>query len=332
MRHHPRRSTYGIPVFIKLVAILLLSALSVRPAESAYKGEYPYRAAATVGMVADIVKAVAGEKAEVTQIIGAGVDPHVYNPTRGDLAVLLRSDAIFYAGLLLEGQMVDILAKISRRRPVYAVTEKIPATYLIGGAGSGHHDPHVWMDVGGWRHAVTVVADALSAFDPANTADYRKNAAAYQEELDKLDEYARRVISSIPAGQRILVTAHDAFNYLGRAYGIEVLGIQGLSTESEAGLKDINRIVDELVRRKIPAVFVETSVSDKNVKALLEGTAARGHRVIIGGELFSDAMGARGTYEGTYIGMIDHNVTIIAEALGGRAPEKGMQGRLTRKP
>ncbi|MGD9877811.1 metal ABC transporter solute-binding protein, Zn/Mn family, partial [Desulfococcus sp.] len=154
-------------------------------------------------------------------------------------------------------------------------------------------------------------------------------AEAYLSNLKTLDDYVRKVIASIPENQRVMITAHDAFSYFGRAYDIEVMGIQGLSTESEAGLKDINRIVDELVRRRIPAVFVETSVSDKNVKALIEGARSRGHSVRIGGTLFSDAMGKAGTYEGTYIGMIDHNATVIARALGGDAPQTGMQGKLT---
>ena len=294
-----------------------------------YKGKYPIRAGATVGMVADIVREVAGERAAVTNIIGSGVDPHVYSPTRSDVAVLLKSDIIFYAGLLLEGQMADILVKVSRKRPVYAVTELLQQDYLIHDAATAHNDPHVWMDVQGWMKAVLVVADAMVAFDPTHAEEYRQRAAAYQERLKRLDDYAKAAIASIPDGQRVLVTAHDAFNYMGRAYGIEVMGIQGLSTESEAGLKDINRLVDTLVDRRIPAVFVETSVSDKNVKALIEGAASRGHKVIIGGELFSDAMGPSGTYEGTYEGMIDHNVTVITRALGGSSPAAGMQGKLT---
>jgi manganese/zinc/iron transport system substrate-binding protein len=310
-------------VFI-LVALMLWST----PSHGAYDGDYPYRIGATVGMVGDIAKAVAGEKGEVDFVIGAGVDPHIYNPTRSDVATLLRSDIIFYAGLLLEGQMSDVLAKISRKRPVYAVTELLQGDFLIHDTATGHSDPHVWMDVGGWMKAVEAVAGALEAFDPANGAFYRQNAAAYLKQLQALDDYARQVMASIPEKQRVLVTAHDAFGYLGRAYHIEVMGIQGLSTESEAGLKDINRIVDELVRRRIPAVFVESSVSDKNVKALIEGARSRGHTVKIGGELFSDAMGPSGTYEGSYIGMIDHNVTTIARALGGDAPPAGMQGRL----
>ncbi len=283
----------------------------------------------TVGMVADIVREVAGDKAKVKNIIGSGVDPHVYNPTRSDVAVLLKSDIIFYSGLLLEGQMSDILVKMSRKRPVYAVTELLKKEYLLHDNATNHHDPHVWMDVQGWMKAVDVVKDALVAFDPPNKDYYIKNAQQFLEHLRQLDNYARRAIGSIPDKQRVLVTAHDAFNYMSRAYNIEVLGIQGISTESEAGIKDINRLVDILVKRRIPAVFVESSVSDKNVKALIEGAASRGHQVRIGGELFSDAMGPPGSYEGTYIGMIDHNVTVISSALGGTVPEKGMQAKLT---
>lgn len=310
-----------------VVAVLTLFVLN-GTAHSAYQGGYPYRIGATVGMVGDIARAVAGDRGDVTFVIGAGVDPHVYNPTRSDVATLLKSDIIFYAGLLLEGQMADVLVKISRKRPVYAVTELLQADYLIHDATSAHSDPHVWMDVGGWMKAVDVVRDALVEFDPAGSAVYRRNAVVYLDQLKALDDYAHQAMASIPANKRVLVTAHDAFTYMGRAYGIEVMGIQGLSTESEAGLKDINRIVDELVRRQIPAVFVESSVSDKNVKALIEGANSRGHSVIIGGELFSDAMGPAGTYEGSYIGMIDHNVTVITRALGGQAPPAGMQGLL----
>ena len=319
--HNGKRATFFA---LTLLTLVMMTGISW----AGYKGGYPYKIGATVGMVGDIAKAVAGDKGEVTFVIGAGVDPHVYNPTRSDVATLLRSDIIFYAGLLLEGQMADVLVKVSRKRPVYAVTELLQPEYLIHDPATGHSDPHVWMDVRGWMKAVEVVAEALAEFDPANAAAYSANAAAYLRELKTLDDYARRAMASIPDEQRVLVTAHDAFGYMGRAYELEVMGIQGLSTESEAGLKDINRIVDELVRRKIPAVFVESSVSDKNVKALIEGTGSRGHKVTIGGELFSDAMGPSGTYEGSYIGMIDHNVTVIVRALGGDAPPGGMQGKL----
>lgn len=312
-----------------ITTFILITVTASTSYSATFKKSYPMKAGATVGMVADIVREVAKEKAEVKNIIGSGVDPHVYNPTRSDVATLLKSDIIFYSGLLLEGQMAEILVKVSRKRPVFAVTELLQNDYLIQNVQTNHHDPHVWMDVNGWMKAVEVVADALATFDPPNKDYYFNNAKQYLEKLQQLNDYAKRAIASIPAKQRVLVTAHDAFNYMSRAYGIEVLGIQGISTESEAGIKDINRIVDIIVDRDIPAVFVESSVSDKNVKALIEGAASRDHQVRIGGELYSDAMGPPGTYEGTYIGMIDHNVTVIARALNGSVPENGMQGKLT---
>lgn len=287
--------------------------------------------AATVGMIADIVRVVAGDRAEVKGIIGEGVDPHLYKPTSTDVKALQAADLIFYNGLMLEGKMGDVLVRLAGSgKKVVAVTEAIldQGDYVITDEAE-HYDPHVWMDVQGWKKAVAVVERALSEHDSANAAHYRDNAAAYQEQLTKLDDYARASIATIPEPQRVLVTAHDAFNYLSRAYGIEVRGVQGMSTESEAGVKDIETLVSFLVSRKIPAVFVESSVSDKNVRALLEGAAAQGHTVVIGGELYSDAMGPAGTYEGTYLGMIDHNITTITRALGGTAPEKGFQEKLS---
>ena len=232
---------------------------------------------------------------------------------------------------MLEGKMGDVLVRMARgRNPVFAVSETIleQGDYVISD-GADHLDPHIWMDVRGWIEATEVVAKALAGHDPEGASTYATNAAAYTAELEKLDAYAKQVIASIPAEKRVLVTAHDAFHYMARAYGIEVRGIQGISTESEAGVRDIEKLVTFLAERRIPAIFVETSVSDKNVRALAEGAAAKGHEVVIGGELFSDAMGAAGTYEGTYIGMIDHNATTIARALGGDAPEKGLHGKLS---
>jgi manganese/zinc/iron transport system substrate-binding protein len=292
--------------------------------------KYPYTAATTVGMVRDIVQKVAGDKAKVGGIIGSGVDPHLYKPTRNDVAALLNADIVFYSGLLLEGKMSDTFVKVaSSGKPVYAVTEKIEESYLRSPPEfAGHHDPHVWMDPKGWIKAVEAVADNLSAFDSANASYYKQNAEAYLAELNQLDAYAAKSIGSILEKQRVLVTAHDAFGYFGRAYRMEVRGIQGISTESEAGLQDLNNLVQFIADRDIRAVFVESSVAEKNVRALIDGAKSRGKDVKIGGTLFSDAMGAEGSYEGTYIGMIDHNVTIITRALGGEAPEKGMQGKL----
>lgn len=315
--------------FFKTIPLLITLFLSgcAKPEDSAEGG---FRVAATVGMIADIVREVAGPHATVEGIIGEGVDPHLYKPTSTDVKSLQAADLIFYNGLMLEGKMGDVLVRLAGSgKRVSAVTEVIleQSDYVITDEAE-HYDPHVWMDVKGWMEAVKVVEKVLSEYDPSHAVTYRENAAAYLDQLAKLDDYAVTSIKSVPETRRVLVTAHDAFNYLGRAYGIEVRGIQGMSTESEAGVNDIETLVDFLVTRQIPAVFVESSVSDKNVRALLEGAAARGHQVVIGGELYSDAMGPADTYEGTYIGMIDHNVTTITRALGGNAPEKGLNGKL----
>ncbi len=308
-------------------ACLSLSMACVALAQA--PGAEPYRIVCTTGMVADMVRNIAGDRAVVEGLIGEGVDPHLYQATRTDVAKLLSADVVFYNGLLLEGKMTDALIKVGRKRPVYAVTELVDESLLLAPAEfDGHLDPHLWMDASLWSQCGKMVAESLAAFDSAHAGTYRRNYETYAAKLAELDAYAKRALSSIPKKSRVLVTAHDAFNYLARAYDLEVRGIQGVSTESEAGVSDINQLVKLLVERNVLAVFVETSVSDKNVRSLIEGAKARGHGVVIGGKLFSDAMGKPGTYEGTYIGMIDHNVTTIARALGGEAPERGMGGKL----
>ena len=279
----------------------------------------------TTGMIADVVSSVVGDQADVVALLGAGVDPHLYKPTRADVVALSRADVVFYNGLHLEGKMSEVLSGLKAKgKIVVAVAEmalqKYPERALVeAGEANIQTDPHLWMSVEAWMDVVEVIADALSAWDPDHAAEYRINASGYLETLRLLDMYASKSLATIPEKQRILVTAHDAFGYLGKAYEIEVRGIQGLSTESEAGLRDLEDLVDCIVESSIPAVFVETSVADKNVRALVEGAASRGCMVEVGGSLFSDAMGASGTYTGTYIGMIDHNITTITNALGGHA-------------
>ncbi|TWT98124.1 Periplasmic zinc-binding protein TroA precursor [Botrimarina colliarenosi] len=288
------------------------------------------RVVATTGMVADLVRNVAGDAVEVTQMMGAGVDPHLYKATRDDVQTILDADVVFYSGLLLEGKMADTFVKVGRSRPVYAVTELIDESKLLTPDGAeGHPDPHVWMDVATWAGGIEVIRIALAEQLPDQSEAFTKNATAYQAKLRELDAYARTAIATIPASARVLVTSHDAFNYFGRAYGLEVLGVQGLSTESEAGLQRVNELVALLTERNVAAVFVESSVSPKNIQALVDGAASRGHAVRIGGELFSDAMGPGGTTEGTYVGMIDHNVTTVVRALGGEADACGFTGTLT---
>ena len=308
-----------------------------RPAEPAATpagGQPPaggYTIVATVGMGGDSAREGAGDRATVETLMSSGVDPHLYKPTRSDVQQLLAADVILYNGLLLEGKMTDSLIRAATAgKRVHPVTELLDEQYLLEPEEfAGHHDPHVWMDPRAWAGAVDVVRDRLSEFDPGGAPGYAERAAGVRRGIEELDAYAGRILATVPEAQRVLVTAHDAFNYFGRRYGYEVVGIQGLSTESEAGVRDIERLVDLLVSRRVGAVFVESTVSERNIRALIEGAAARGHTVVIGGRLFSDAMGDAGTYEGTYLGMIDHNVTVIARALGGEAPERGMQGRLS---
>ncbi len=302
------------------------------PAKVKAPAAYPYKAAATVAMVSDIVTHVAGDKAKVTGIIGTGVDPHLYKPTTSDVRVLSDADIVFYSGLHLEGKMGEVLEKTAKNKPTFAVTARLDSKYIIHpDANEGAPDPHVWMDLSAWAKATEQVQEDLSGYDPVNAAQYKANAEKLKDQILALDAYGKKIMATVPKESRVLITSHDAFNYFGRAYNLEVMGIQGISTESEAGLSDINKLVDAIVKRKIKAVFVESSVSPKNIKALIEGAKARGHEVIIGGELFSDAMGQEGTYEGTYLGMLDHNLTIVARALGGDAPEKGFVGKLEGK-
>lgn len=281
-------------------------------------------------MVTDIVRQVAGDKATVTGLMGEGVDPHLYKPTRNDVRELMGADVVFYSGLMLEGRMGDNFTSLARTgKPVYEVTKGIARHFLREPPEfKGHADPHVWMDVRAWSECVAFVAKSLGNYDTANADFYLTNAERYRSELAKLDEYARKSIATIPEDRRVLVTAHDAFGYFSRAYAIDVRSVQGLSTESEAAVQDINNLVNFIVEKKIPAIFVESSVSEKNMRAIIEGAAQQQWEVKIGGELFSDAMGKTGTYEGTYLGMIDHNVTIITRALGGQAPESGFNGKL----
>jgi len=284
-------------------------------------GDTPYTVVTTVGMITDVAERVAGDRAEVVGLMGAGVDPHLYKPTRSDIARLQSADVVFYNGLLLEGKMADALIRAATAgKPVHAVTELVDEEYLLSPEEfEGLYDPHVWMDPSAWLKAVEAIRDKLIEHDPAGEATYRANADAVIADIEALDAYADRVLASVPENRRVLVTAHDAFNYLGRRFGYEVVGIQGLSTESEAGVQDIERIVAMLVERDIPAVFIESTLNPALVESLVAGAQRQGHDVVIGGELYSDAMGAAGTPEGTYVGMIRHNVDTIARALGGEA-------------
>lgn len=304
-----------------LVGMFLLGgALGLRGGE--------LRVVGTVGMVTDVLGEVAGDRVEVEGLLGSGVDPHIYQVSRGDVVKLGAADGIVYNGLQLEGRMGPLLERMSGRGVkvlgvAEAALERAGRVALGGG-----EDPHVWMDASLWAEAARAMAEFLGELDEAGAGYYAERAERYAEKLGRLHRYGEAVLSSVPAGRRILVTAHDAFGYFGAAYGLEVRGIQGMSTESEAGLRDVEELVALVVEREIPVVFVEDTVSEKNVRALVEGARSRGWDLRVGGTLYSDAMGPEGTYTGTYIGMLDHNLSTIARALGGDVPAGGFQGKL----
>jgi len=306
------------------------TALAIAQPAVAARADGALQVVATTGMIADAAREIGGGLVEVRALMGPGVDPHAYRQTRTDIVAMAKADLVLWHGLYLEAQMEDFMRGLENEgRKVVAVAESLPRNLLIGHDDyEDKFDPHVWMNPSLWSRVVITIRDALVAAAPQHEAVFRANADAHLEELRQLAQYTTGVLSSVPAESRVLLTAHDAFNYFGSTYGFEVMGIQGISTESEAGLQRMSELVELLVKRNIRAVFVETSVADRNIRALIEGAAARGHDVIIGGELFSDAMGEAGTYEGTYLGMIDHNATVIARALGGSAPERGMANLL----
>ena len=298
---------------MKRVAILIAVAAVGLPVAEASSG---LKVTATIGMIADVAEEVGKSHVTVTGLMGPGVDPHLYKAASSDLRKLREADVILYNGLHLEGRMVDVLVKLARRVPTVQVTETIPTSMLREPPEfAGHYDPHVWFDVSMWRYVAENIRDTFIEMDAAHANDYRANTEAYLAELDALHTYAKTQIASIPEASRVLVTAHDAFGYFGEAYGIDVMGIQGISTASEYGLQDLSRLVDVLVSRKVKAVFVESSVSSKSIEALVRGAESKGLNVVIGGELFSDAIEQAGTAEGTYSGMVRHNVDTIVKAL-----------------
>jgi manganese/zinc/iron transport system substrate-binding protein len=290
----------------------------------------PRNVIATVAMVGDAVREVTGGRIAAVTLIGEGVDPHLFRPTRADIARLLGADAVFGVGHRLEGRMGDVLERVrTAGKPVVLLAETLPRDRLLANADyPDAADPHVWMDPTLWGEATGSVLEPLARLTPDVREGMADDLARFRARCARLDVYAREGIATVPESARFLVTAHDAFSYFGRRYGLEIESIQGLSTEAEANLAGIEALVRKLVERRVPAVFAETSVPDRAVRALIEGAAARGHRVALGGNLFSDAMGRPGTYLGTYEGMIDHNITTIVRALGGRVPPRGLNGRL----
>jgi manganese/zinc/iron transport system substrate-binding protein len=299
----------------RLLAIVTALASIFLLAEGA--AEAKVHVATTIGMVADLVRQVGGERVEVEQLMGPGVDPHLYKPTSTDAARLSKADVIFYSGLMLEGRMGDLFAKLARSgKRVYPTTESVPEDLLTEPKEfAGHYDPHIWFDVSMWAQTVPTIVKGLSEVDPEGKTIYENNGSALTDRLNTLHQWCKDTVAQLPENQRILVTSHDAYNYFGRAYGFKVIGLQGVSTVSEAALADMANLVDFIKKQNVKAIFVETSVNPAAIRRVSEDAGVK-----IGGELYSDAMGnpgemRKGFDTGTYDGMVRYNITTIVEAL-----------------
>jgi manganese/zinc/iron transport system substrate-binding protein len=299
------------------LSILLAAAVCMLNPRGIVAAEKPLKVTATITMVADLARSVGGERVSVDTLMGPGVDPHLYKAAASDVTKLQQADVILYSGLLLEGKMQDLFTKLAQsKRRVHAVTDSIPKDRLLAPPEfEGQYDPHVWFDVTLWKMCIDTVAKALSEADAAGKESYERRADSLRAQMDQLHDWALKKAAELPPERRILVTSHDAYNYFGRAYGFQVVGLQGISTVSEAGLADVAKLSDFIREKGIKAVFVESSVPHNTIERISQDTGAK-----IGGELFSDAMGTPGQMEngydlGTYDGMIKHNLTTIVEAL-----------------
>ena len=302
--------------FFLLSALLILCAACTESSGS-IKREGTIKVVTTTAMIGDLVENIAGENVEILSLMGTGVDPHLYKASAGDVGKLAGADMIFYNGLHLEGKITDVLGQM-RKRGVFTVgvADGVDKSLLLSlEEYEGYYDPHIWFDVTLWKKAAKVVTEAFSLYDPQNARIYKRNAESYLKELDLLQAYIQKKIATLQPERRVLITAHDAFNYFGRGYGFEVMGLQGISTDSEASVADIRNLSKTITERKIPAVFLETSISPRYMRALQASVKARGFDVDIGGSLYSDSMGSLGTEEGTYIGMFKSNVDTVVESL-----------------
>lgn len=299
-----------LPVFLSFL-LILTAGCSGNKAENT---DGKLKVVATTTMLKDLALEIGGDNVSVRGLMGPGVDPHLYKPSEGDVSRMSGADLIIYHGLHLEGKMNDVFENMEKSSiKTFAAGEKVDSGKLY--EHEGQPDPHLWFDVTLWKIVADSVRDALVDADKANEAEYRKNAENYQNRLDELHQYVKMQADKVNKEQRVLITAHDAFNYFGRQYGFEVKGLQGVSTAAEAGVADVQELASFIADRKIKAIFIESSVPVKSIEALQNAVKAKGFEVEIGGELFSDALGSEGTPEGTYIGMFTHNIDTISEAL-----------------
>lgn len=308
--------------FAILMGVLLLAACSsdneegnANEGEEGATGDEPIEVVTTISQIGEPISEIGGDLVNVESLMGPSVDPHLYDPTESDISKLQEADVVLYSGLNLEANMVEPLESIGQERPVLAIADTLLEDELLKDE-EGATDPHVWFDYELWQQALDAGVEELKEYAPEYADQLEENKQAYFAKLEELGAEAEK-LQDIPKDQRYLVTAHDAFSYFGRMNDIEVVGLQGISTESEAGVSDVNDTIATIVEHNVPAIFVESSVNQDTINAVIEGAADQGIDVEIGGELYSDAMGEEGTEEGTYIGMYEHNINIIYDALSG---------------
>ncbi len=326
INHMVRHHGTSRPIVRALALVLgIAGVLSATARAHADTAEPPLAVVGTTGMVADMVREVGGPCVDVVALMGPGIDPHLYRASAGDVDRLGRADLIVYNGFNLEGQLGAVLAAVGRRAPTLALAEAIGTAHpdddqLLEGEDefAGSSDPHLWGSVDLWSRGTGVVATAIADLRPACADDVRARATAYAAQLAALHEWALASTASVPEPERVLITSHDAFAYFGAAYGFDVAGIEGISTESEASIADIRETADLVVESGVSAIFIETTISPRTIEAVQAAVRDRGTEVAIGGALFGDAMGDAGTAEGTFVGMVRHNVVTVVTALGGQ--------------
>ena len=294
------------------LVILVLSFFSCKENE---KKSDKIKVVTTTTMITDLVSIIGGDAIEVNGLMGAGVDPHLYKASEGDVTKLFEADIIFYNGLHLEGKLVEVFQKMKQKKQV-ALANNLPSDKLIGSEYfASNYDPHVWFDISFFKSFAEQVTHTLISEDPKNKLLFTENSKEFIKKLNELEDKLTQLINQLPEEKRILVTAHDAFNYFGASFGFQVVGLQGLSTATEAGVQDVQRLSEFIITNNVKAIFVESSVPKKTIEALTEAVKSKGYQVEIGGSLYSDALGNKGTLEGTYLGMYEHNVTTIVNAL-----------------
>ena len=298
----------------KIIAIVIVLGLTACKNKEEDSGKL--KVVTTTTMITDLVTNIGGDLIEIDGLMGAGVDPHLYKASEGDVSKLYNADIIFYNGLHLEGKLVEVFEKMeNQNKEQIPLAEVLPKDELIGSEYfASNYDPHVWFDISYFKQFAEKASDVLKKADPDNAAAYEWNKKVYIEKLEELETEIKATIETLPREKRILVTAHDAFNYFGKAYDFEVVGLQGLSTATEAGVQDVQRLSDFIIEKNVKAIFVESSVPRRTIEALQESVLSKGAEVVIGGSLYSDALGDAGTVEGTYLGMFKYNVrTIVTE-------------------